>query len=56
MQSRFQIKVKCIYNPLNKKEIIKSSKKIINDKFYNEFFKIINIGRLTEQKRSNNNS
>ena len=35
MESRFQIKVKCIYNPLNKK-IIKRSKKIINDKFYNE--------------------
>ena len=50
MESRFQIKVKCIYNPLNKKEIIKKSKKIINDKFYNEGFKIINIGRLTEQK------
>ena len=50
MESRFQIKVKCIYNPLNKKEIIKRSKKIINDKFYNEGFKIINIGRLTEQK------
>ena len=50
MESRFQIKAKCIYNPLNKKEIVKKSKKIINDKFYNKGFKIINIGRLTEQK------
>ena len=50
MESRFQIKAECIYNPLNKKEIIKKSRKIINDEFYNEDFKIINIGRLTEQK------
>ncbi len=52
-QKKFSIKVKLIYNPLNKKEIIKKSK-IVNKNF-NPFFKntnlrIINIARLTYQK------
>ncbi len=52
-QKKFLIKTHLIYNPLNKKEIIKKSK-LVNKKF-NPFFKnkslkIINIARLTYQK------
>lgn len=54
MENRFQIKVNCIFNPLNKREIIQKSK--LKNK-YNELFKvkkntlkIINLGRFTEQK------
>lgn len=53
MQSKFNIKVKCIFNPLNKKQIIKSSRLNPNNKFFrskNKYLKILNIGRLTEQK------
>ncbi len=51
MQTRFGIRVNRIYNPLNKIEIIKKS----SENFKNYFFKkkclkIMNIGRLTEQK------
>tara|TARA_Y100001970_G_scaffold234571_1_gene293043 strand:+ start:6657 stop:7766 length:1110 start_codon:yes stop_codon:yes gene_type:complete len=52
MENKFKIKVKCIYNPLNKKEIFYKSKKGIKDKFFKgkKYLKILNIGRLTEQK------
>ncbi len=52
MESRFKIKVKCIYNPLDKKKIFHQSKKGIKDKFFKskKDLKILNIGRLTEQK------
>ena len=52
MENEFKIKVKCIYNPLNKKEIFHKSRKGIKDKFFKnkEDLKILNMGRLTEQK------
>lgn len=53
MQRNFNIKVRCIFNPLNKKEIIKNSKKKTNYIFLRNkknCLKILNIGRLTEQK------
>ena len=34
MEKKFKIKVNCIFNPLNKKEIISLSKKKINENFF----------------------
>ena len=50
METKFKIKVENIYNPLNVDEIKKKSKKKINYNFFKKGFKIINIGRLTDQK------
>lgn len=53
MTKRFNIKVNCIFNPLNKDEIIKLSKKRNKRIFFESkknIFKIINLGRLTDQK------
>lgn len=48
----FNINTYCIYNPLNKEEIIKKSKKKINFKYFKNFkkLKIVFIGRLVDQK------
>ena len=50
METKFKIKVENIYNPLNVDEIKKKSKRKINYNFFKKGFKIINIGRLTDQK------
>ena len=50
METEFKIKVVNIYNPLDVKEIKKKSKKKIDYDFFNKGFRIINIGRLTDQK------
>ena len=53
LEKKFNIKVSCIYNPLNTKTVEKLSKKKIKLKFFepkNKYLKIINIGRLTDQK------
>ena len=50
MENQFDIKVNCIFNPLNINEIKKYSKNKINDNFLNTKLRIINIGRLTDQK------
>jgi len=53
MDRNFNIKTKCIFNPLNKHEIIKKSKKKnLNNVFYKKknTLKLINIGRFTDQK------
>ncbi len=52
MENKFEIKVHCIYNPLNFNEIIKLSKKKINYNFFKDkkSLKLINLGRFTEQK------
>ena len=52
MQKKFGIKVKCIYNPLNKNEIIAKSRIKINNNFFEKknCLNILNIGRLTNQK------
>jgi len=51
-KKKFNVKSECIYNPLNKKEILKKSKMKINLDFFkdNKKFKILNIGRFTDQK------
>tara|TARA_Y100001936_G_C16057241_1_gene661859 strand:- start:63 stop:1163 length:1101 start_codon:yes stop_codon:yes gene_type:complete len=49
---KFGIKTTLIYNPLNHKQIIKLSKKKFKFPFFKnkKYFKIINIGRFTDQK------
>ena len=51
LKDRFNVKAKCIYNPLDVKEIKKKSKmgspKIFND---SKSLKIINVGRIVDQK------
>jgi glycosyltransferase involved in cell wall biosynthesis len=51
-KKKFNIKTICIYNPLNKKEILSKSKNNINLSFFkkNNKLKILNIGRFTDQK------
>ena len=50
-KKKFNIKTHCIYNPLNKKEIIKNSRKKINFSFFKkDTINFINIGRLVDQK------
>ena len=51
LKSKFNLNSECIYNPLNKKEIIKNSKKRLNISFFNKKdFKIISVARFTNQK------
>jgi len=53
MKIRFSLNTVCIYNPLNKKDIIFLSKKINNFNYFTEnkkFLKILTIGRFVEQK------
>ena len=50
-KSFYNINAKCIYNPLNRKEIIKLSKKKTKNIFLNKnFLKIIHVGRFSEEK------
>ena len=49
----FNINAKCIYNPLNKSEILKFSKEYIELPFYKKnrkSLRVITIGRFTDQK------
>ncbi len=52
MNKNLNVYSKCIYNPLNKNEILKKSKERINLKFFDKkkYLKIINIARFTDQK------
>ncbi len=51
MKKKFNVNAKCIYNPLNKNEIIKKSKKKTFKVFKKKkSLKIINIGRFVDQK------
>ena len=53
LKKKLNINSICIYNPLNKKDIIKLSKQRANFDFLkknDKALKIINIGRLTQQK------
>jgi glycosyltransferase involved in cell wall biosynthesis len=51
-KKKFNIKTECIYNPLNKDEIIANSKKKINLSFFKDskYLKIINVARFLDQK------
>ena len=52
MKKKFNVKSECIFNPLNRLDILKKSKKKINNKVYKkkQSLKLINIGRLVDQK------
>lgn len=51
IKNRFNVSSECIYNPLNKREILKLSRKKIKFKFFTrESLNIINIGRIEKQK------
>ena len=50
LKKEFNVNSVCIYNPLNKKEIIKKSKNKVKKIYKNNILRIINIGRFTEQK------
>ena len=52
LKKKFKVNPVCIYNPLNKEEIVKKSKvKIIGKSFANKKqLKIINVARFTDQK------
>ena len=51
LKLKFNLNSECIYNPLNKKEIIKKSKKKVNISFFKKNdFKIISVARFTDQK------
>ena len=47
---KFNLNTVCIYNPLNKKEIIKKSKVKTKIKFSKDKLNLINVGRLVDQK------
>ena len=49
-RTKFKIHAECIYNPLNKNEIIKKSKIKNKFKFDKKKLNIINVGRYTDQK------
>ena len=51
LKLKFNLKSECIYNPLNKKEIIKNSKKKLTSSFFKKGdFKIISVARFSSQK------
>ena len=51
LKKKFNLNSQCIYNPLDRKEIIKNSKKKINIKFFKKSdFKIISVARFSNQK------
>tara|TARA_Y100000816_G_C26094844_1_gene579152 strand:+ start:1423 stop:2490 length:1068 start_codon:yes stop_codon:yes gene_type:complete len=51
IKENLNINSECIYNPLNKKEIIRLSKKSINFNFFSKkYLNVINVGRLEDQK------
>ena len=51
LKNKFNLNSKCIYNPLNKSEISKLSKKKIRSNFFkNNCINMISVGRLVKQK------
>ena len=53
LKKKFNVNSTCIYNPLNKSEIIKKSKTKVRLNFFNKstnYLKIINVGRFADQK------
>jgi glycosyltransferase involved in cell wall biosynthesis len=49
-KNKFNLQTICIYNPLNKNDIIKKSKIKCNIKFSKKKLNIINVARFTDQK------
>ena len=51
IKKNYNINAECVYNPLNKEEIIKlSKKKMLLNFFDKKYLNIINVGRLEHQK------
>jgi len=51
LSQKFKLNSICIYNPLDKKEILKNSKKNIKIHFFkNKSYKLISVARFAEQK------
>ena len=51
LNRNFHINSICIYNPIDKANVLKKSKEILNFSFFkNKDLKLINIGRCTDQK------
>ncbi len=51
IRNKFKLNSKCIYNPLNKIEITRLSKRKIKFNFFKkDYLNIVNVGRLVEQK------
>ena len=51
IKKKFNVKSNCIYNPLNKDEILKKCKFKINLKFFKKgYLNFINVARLEDQK------
>ena len=51
LKKKFNVNSSCVYNPINKAEIIKKSRMRLNFNFFdNRKLNLINIGRCTEQK------
>ena len=51
LKKKFNVNSSCIYNPINKNEVLRKSKASLDfDFFNNKKLKLINIGRCTEQK------
>jgi len=50
MKKKFSVNATHIYNPLNKSEIIRLSKKKVKNLFPKKTLKIISVGRLVDQK------
>jgi glycosyltransferase involved in cell wall biosynthesis len=53
LKKKFNVNSICIFNPLNKKEILKKSKEKVNLNFFNvnkKIIKIIFVGRFVDQK------
>ncbi len=50
LKKEFNVNSVCIYNPLNKTEILKMSKSKINNIYKKKYLKIINVGRFVDQK------
>ena len=50
LKKEFSVVANCIYNPLNKEEIITKSKENKKKKFKTKNLKILNVGRFVDQK------
>jgi|TARA_B100001063_G_C16689246_1_gene516103 glycosyltransferase involved in cell wall biosynthesis len=50
IRKKFSVKSVCIYNPLNKDQILKESRKKVKKIFPKKYLKIIHVGRLVDQK------
>ena len=51
LKKKFNVNSSCVYNPINKQEIIKKSRVRLDFNFFNsKSLKLINVGRCTEQK------